>query len=313
MRDRVAFVHVAKCAGTSLTAALSAHFDAAEVAPWWLGRDIFGGFARLDEIQRPVFDGDAADLRAYRFLHGHWSVPEVGAAFDDADVLVLLREPRTRFLSHFSYWRSWSEEEHLMWEPYDASRVACRPLEAFASEPSVAHQTDNLICRTILGDDPRIPLDGFIRPRDLPAVAEDTARRLDALGFVDVLERGPDMQRSLEEWLGAPLVLEHRNRTEIERTDGIDLAAPGVQQLLNERNAADVQVWEHVARRRGMDPLAARTRADTEYGATVARVAAHAGTSASPASIEAPSNDTDTALRRPFGRLRRRWSTASWR
>ena len=153
-------------------------------------------------------------------------------------------------------------------------------LSAYCREPAIAHQADNLVTRLLLGPHPLIPNDAHIRGADIDAVAGEACRRLDQLGFVDVLERGDDVYRDLETWFGSPLDRQRLNETDLAfgpPVDLVDLADPTTLALVDDRNASDLQIWLHVADRRGLGTRRARALADSAFGAAIAKVAiAHA-------------------------------------
>ncbi len=280
MRPRLAYLHLPKAAGTSIRAAFSAYYDPSVTVPWSFDRHLFGDDPRLDEVREPVFLGDAEDLRSYRYMEGHWTLPSIVAAFDPSDIVCVLREPRARFLSHYTFWRGWPDSMHDLWEPYRAARFAQLRLSEYCSEPAVAHQADNLVTRLLLGPHPLVPNDAHIRSGDIDTLAAEACDRLDGLGHADVLERGDAVYRDLEIWFGSPLIRERLNETDLaygEPVDLDDLAATGTLALVHDRNAADLQIWHHVAQRRGMSGAEARRVSDASFAAAVAKVAiAHA-------------------------------------
>ena len=277
MRERLAYLHLPKAAGTSIRAALSSYYDAADTVPWSFDRHMFGEFPQLADIDRPVFLGDPSEFRRYRYMEGHWSLPTILAGFDAEDVACILREPRARYLSQYTFWRSWGDEQHEVWTPFDASLASRRPLSEYASDPSVACISDNLVSRLVLGPHRLIPADGPIAAADIDAVARAACEQLDLIGHVDVIERGEATYVALEEWFGSPLSRERLNETNLdlgERVDIDDLLDRRTIALVNDRSAADLQVWHHVAAKRASASTAARSMADTSYGATLAKIAA---------------------------------------
>lgn len=275
MRDRLAYLHLPKSAGTSFRDPIARCYPAELTVPWSFDRVLFGDDPGLVDVREPVFLGEPDELQGYRYMEGHWTLPVVLSAFDAADVVCILREPRARFLSHYTFWRSWPEWMHELWTPYEGARYAQRPLSEYCTDPRIAHQADNLITRLIVGRDPRIPLDAHITASDVDAVAADACARLDELGFVDVLERGDDVYTALEQWFGSPLSRERLNETKLDDgppVDVDDFADRRTVALVNDRNAADLQLWHHVAARRGLTGTPARTTADATYAASVARV-----------------------------------------
>lgn len=288
MRQRLAYLHFPKAAGTSVRAAFAAYYPPERTVPWSFDRVLFGDFARLDEVREPLFLGTADELQGYDYMEGHWSLPTILEAFAPSDVVCVVREPRARLLSHYTFWRAWPPFMHELWEPYRAAGHAQRPLSAFLADPAIAHQADNLMTRLLLGRHRLTPPDGFIT--DPAAAAAEACARIDTLGYADLLERGPDTYVGLEQWFGSPLSRERLNETDLSGGAPVDVAdftARATMDLLHARTAADRLVWAHVARLRGLADDAAADLADSVFAASVGRIAAeHATLAATPA--EAP-------------------------
>lgn len=275
MRERLAYLHLPKAAGTSIRAALSAYYPADATVPYSFDRHLFGDEPRIAEITEPVFLGDPVDFKAYRYMEGHWTLPSMESAFESADIVCLLREPRARFLSHYSFWRSWPDSMHELWEPYQAARYAGLPLSEYCTEPGAAHQTDNLITRLLLGPHELIPDRGFIRDDDIATVVAEACAGLDAIGHADVIERGDATYQAFEAWFGSQLSRERLNETDLgsgEPIDFHDALDAKTMTLVNRRNSADVEIWRHVARRRMSDDEA-RSLADSTFQRSVERLA----------------------------------------
>lgn len=283
MRERLAYLHIPKAAGTSLRAGLSSHFSDDRTVPWSFDRVLFGDFERFDELGEPVFLGEAAELRGYDFMAGHWTLPTILEAFDTNDVVCVLREPRVRLLSHYMFWRSWPDEMHDLWQPYLGASYARLPLGEFLSEPAIAHQADNLSCRLILGRHDRIPSHGHIRGADIEILAAEACERVDQIGYSDVLERGGSLLADLGVWSGTEIPEMRLNETGTglgggDPIDTADLADAGTLRLLHLRTAADRIVWEHVASQRGLSRAETHELASVEYSSSLVRIAVIAET-----------------------------------
>ncbi len=89
-----------------------------------------------------------------------------------------------------------------------------------------------------------------------------------------------DVYRDLEAWFGSPLTRQRLNETDLgfgSPVDLVDFADPETLALVADRNASDLQIWLHVADRRGLAPRDARSIADSAFGAAIAKIAiAHA-------------------------------------
>lgn len=298
MRDRLAFLHLPKSAGTSYRAAIAAHFDPADRATWTFDHWSFGMHPAIPDVRQPILldhHADDIDLGAFRYLEGHFALDTILAGFDPADVVCILREPRARFLSHYTFWRSWGDELRDQWLPYDVPREARRPLAEYCRSPVAAHQADNLVVRLLAGPHPKIPLDGPIGTDDGPALAERAVERLDSLGFVDVLERGDAVLESLEAWFGSPLSRERLNETDLLGGPPVEvdeLQDPTVLALIEDRTRLDQIVWRHAAARSGLLDL--DQAADRSLRRSIDRI-----TAATIARITPPATDLPMAERPP--------------
>jgi hypothetical protein len=296
VRERLAYLHLPKAAGTSIRSALSSYYDHDETVPWSFDRHLFGDFPAVADIPQPVFLGDPSEFRGYRYMEGHWSLPSILAAFEPEDVACILREPRARFLSQYCYWRSWGDEAHEGWSPFTTSLLARGPLSDYAARSEAAAIIDNLATRLILGPHGLIPADDHIAASDIDSVAAAACEQLDRIGHVDVIERGESTYLALESWFGSPLSRVRLNETDLSAgltIDIDDLLDRRTIALLNDRSAADLQVWHHVVEQHGLDATAARTLADTAYGAALGKVAAaHPTARPSPGSAASPADAT---------------------
>lgn len=276
MRERLAYLHIPKSAGTSIRASLEERFDADDTAPWSFDRYLFGPFTEHERISEPIMSEPAEALADYRFATGHWALPTLLVAFDPADVATVLREPRSRLLSHYSFWRTWPEWMHDLWDPYDAARHAQQPLADYLGDPAVAHQTDNLTTRLLLGRHDLVPVDGFIAAEHVEQLTAEACAAVDGLGRVDVVERGADMLANLGDYLGFEVRDERLNTTaewDGPSVDADDITERRSLELVTARSAIDLAVWDHVYALFEKSPAARRGVADAAFARTVGRLA----------------------------------------
>ena len=286
MRRRFAFLHVPKTAGSSVSDAIRAAAASAEppldVCPFGLDTALFGAFDRVGQIpaDRGVFTGDPDDLRGYDVILGHFALSSLVSGRSPEDVAALFREPRARLLSLYTYWRSWPEDFHASWDPYDGSRRATDSGWAdFLADERIAAQTDNAATRLLVGPHPSIPADGFIT--DVESVTSDARAVLATLGHVDAIERGPACWSGLATWLGAPLDVGHHNATSSASSfDPEQYADRDALRRLDARTSIDAVVWRAALERWGVTPAEAAALADET-------VAARSGTVAAPSGIGA--------------------------
>lgn len=270
MRRRFGYLHVPKTAGSSVTQALRAAIaaaDAAEhvhrwVSPYVMDRTLYGTFDRFDETRRHymVHTGRPEELAACDVVIGHYSLHSLTRGRSPTDVAIVLREPVARTISHYRYWRSWSEADHASWDPYDASRRAVRlDLADFVDDPAVAPQVDNVVARMLLTPHPLVPIDGFIADDDHEQVTTDALVALRSLGFVDTLERADRCWEALSDWLGAPLAVGRTNVTPTGPGDDAGGTEPAAVDAVRRRTRIDHAVWTAAAAMvSGRAPLGSR-------------------------------------------------------
>ena len=255
MRTRFAFVHVPKSAGSSVKNAVAARCDPATVAASELDRVLFGGFDRFDEMpnrtRNTIAVDDAEAVRGFDVVMGHFGVASLRPHFDDAEMMTVLREPRTRLLSLYTFWRGWSPERHADWDPYDASRRAVTASWGeFLTDTSIASQTDNVVARMLLSPHPSIPRDGFIEPADDDAIVEAASETLDRFGFADIVENGAALWTGLSSWLQTPVEPERTLVTRLRAdTDWSASITPASAAALSRRTSIDARLWSRIASR----------------------------------------------------------------
>lgn len=250
------FMHVPKSGGTSVHVALEQALPSGTISP--KRQDATGfccGFSEYDLLDprvratMAIRDDEIAALSDYPVISGHFSLSTLLRLTSASAVATILREPRARILSEYAWLRV--HPDRKLWAAYPLFDHALRPLDEYLTEPLVAAATDNLMCRMLLGDDPRIPELGFIAESNIDTVARDAMGKLETLGYVGVLELGDVMWEGLSGFFAAPLAPTWLNKTESHSEVG-DM--PTVQatvtletlDALNRRTAADSIVYRHV-------------------------------------------------------------------
>lgn len=254
----IAFLHIPKTAGIALRKALEA-----ALRPRWPGRTVFGahfsdrshfgGFQRFETLDCDRLDTqlslDPAPLDpAPALLAGHASYATLTTLCPSAQLLTLLREPRSRLLSLWLYWRTRTDEQLRPWGEWgQVVRYARRPLAEFLSCRSVACQTDNLTVRMLLWPHPRIPDADFIRPQEDSRLVEEAAERLRSFAFVDLVEN-PAWPAHLSRWVGQPVSPTRVNETPAApasvRSPLSDELTPQALALLDARSRLDLALWQ---------------------------------------------------------------------
>lgn len=275
MRERLAFLHLPKAAGSSYRHAFAQQYAPEVTVPWLFDRVIFGHHHGTETLVQPILLDPDTDLSGYQYMVGHFALPTITRSFDAADVVSILREPRARLLSHYTFWRSWDLAEHEEWVPYNVSLLARSSLVEFCTHGEVAHQTDNLITRMIVGDHPLIPTDGMIAAADRDELTRIGVEQIDRLGFVDVLERGDATFAALEQWFGSPLEAVRLNETDLDKGPPLqvdEVTDQRVHDLLEDRTMIDQALWRHVAIRAGLSADEAQSLGDRTAAASLASV-----------------------------------------
>lgn len=200
---------------------------------------------------------DAPDHVGPRAVGHHWSLPTLTRSFEPSDIATLLREPRMRVLSYIEFARSMGQEAYRFWYPYDLpAQLARAPLAEALSDPMFARVSDNLITRQLLWGDTRVRPGRFVDAAHIESLAADAIAVIDTLGAVGVVEAMDVSIDRLTTWLGAPVDVPHINETASRQVPGLlrsTAEAGSVRRLLDERSRVDLRVWEHVARKCGID------------------------------------------------------------
>jgi len=253
---RVAFLHVPKCAGTSFSAALIQAVKP-RCAVGGFDRCLFGGFedfgSLAPELRRDVYVG-AQEISPFGdMLAGHFGLSTIRAWAPDAAVVMVLREPSARLLSHWTFWRSELTEAKLTMPGWDAYAVhTSKPLGGFLESREVACQTDNVAVRMLLWPHELIPAEDFIAPAHDEVLLAAAGRRLAALAFVNVIEN-PELGADVAGWLKRGFELRRLKVTPAVpaawRTDLDAELTPAARAALADRTRLDRVLWARVCRR----------------------------------------------------------------
>ena len=199
---------------------------------------------------------DPARLADFDAASGHYALSTMLAGFDAADVVMLLREPRARLLSHYEYWRGLPANLRSTESTWSVTAFARElDFDDWLRDRRSAYQSDNVVLRTLLDGHEAVPDDDFIDPGDIGALTAIALRRTASIGWVDVVERGDAMWDGLEDRIGRPLERPRVNTTARRTELATDVSAiftdAGVD-ALHQRTLADRSIWAAAARRRGL-------------------------------------------------------------
>lgn len=245
----LAFMHVPKSAGTSLIHTLGASLQPSQRFGGF-DRSLFGDFddfAGIDASIQDTIHLQSDRLPAADLIAAHMAYSSLRAGYPQAQLMTILREPVSRLVSQWLYWRGQSDAALAPWGKWgERVRRARLPLGEFLHAPDVACQTDNVALRMLLCPHKLIPPGGFIDPRHDRRLLGEARDRLATFALVDCIEN-PKLPEVLQGWLGRPFTIEQHNVTERlpERLRG-DLGAqltPDVVDLVLARVRLDLRLW----------------------------------------------------------------------
>jgi hypothetical protein len=253
----LAFMHIPKTSGVALMSALEGALNPGTVTN---GFDLclFGSFRDFETMdpaeQRKIHASPASFPPGSTLIAGHFSFSTLRQAFPRAQMTTILREPSSRLLSHWLFWRQLGDPALSplgRWADY--VRNSREPLARFLAEPAIACQTDNLALRMLLWPHPLIHGSRFIEPiHDEPLFMEAEAR-LRMFDFVDFLEN-ENLSQKLEDWLGRALCYERVNETiaiPAEYRSPLNLEFTShAHELLTARSRLDLRLWTSVVKQR---------------------------------------------------------------
>lgn len=251
------FMHVPKTSGVAFTQNLIEAIAPRRVL-YAHDRVLSGAFDAFDKIDpdkiRDIYF-DPMDLPSDAdFVCGHLSFSTPQQKYRTAQFITLLREPVSRILSNWLYWRSHSDDELQAWGAWGKEMAKARePLVDFLSNQDCAANTDNVHVRMLLWPHRLIPSGDFIDERNDEALTSEAINRLKQFDYVDVLEN-PRLEANLQVWLGRRF--KHASRNEARTVPG-PLRTPlhseltkDVFDLLEIRSRLDLKLWTMLARER---------------------------------------------------------------
>jgi hypothetical protein len=252
------FMHVPKCSGTTLIQALLTARIAHSVFSGF-DRTLFGDFAAFESVGEQVRNSIYLDEnhlpKAIDFVAAHMSFSTLSRSFPAGQLLTLFREPTSRLLSLWLYWRSHTDDQLLHWGDGwgDRVRYSRRPLVDFLRIREVACQTDNQLVRMLLCPHYLIPTDDFIDDGYDIALVQAATERLARFSFLDLIEN-QTLTSNLANWLGRPVTLgrlnEIRNIPPSFKTPMAYELTDEAWALLDARSRIDLQLWLALAAER---------------------------------------------------------------
>jgi hypothetical protein len=278
----LAFMHIPKTSGTALTVSLC---DVLPSTAYIAGIDLsmFGSFRSFEtvapELQRKIYTGALPPSNGADFVAGHFAYSTLAKYRPNARFMTVLREPRSRVLSQWMYWRSHTDEALQAWGAGAWSavlRLAREPLARFLSYPEAACHTDNIAVRMLLWPHPLVPDDGFIDEAADQRLVDEAAARLESFHLADIYEN-PQLEENLRTLLARPFVYRRANETNMPppelRVPLQDELASNAMLLIEHRSRLDRRLWLQLAGKRlaGSEPA---KLADDTFHRSVARYTA---------------------------------------
>jgi hypothetical protein len=252
----VVFMHIPKTSGVSITSGLRATLAPAVVVSGY-DHSLFGCYKNFDSIAEAlrytIYDTPAFLPQHADFVSGHFAFSTLWGAYPLARRLTLLREPCSRLLSHWLFWRQHTDMDLAVWGAWaDRVRKSRQPLVEFLSDPLLACQTDNLTLRMLLWPHPLLPTDRFIDPVNDQRLVRAALARLLRFDFVDIVE-DPRFVHRLQAWLGRPFHYSVHNETmpimkEFCSPLHRELTSEALE-LLEFRSRLDLHLWTLISAR----------------------------------------------------------------
>jgi hypothetical protein len=250
------FMHVPKSAGSSMIHGLVSALQPKFAMLSGFDVSLFGtssNFVGCDQSVRKLIyvEGNEFPWGA-DFVAAHMSRSTLIRVFPDGQLVTIFREPVSRLLSLWVYWRALTDEQLKPWGAQwgECLRSSRRQLVEFLSEKTVACQTDNQIIRMLLWPHSLIPAGDFIEARHDMVLMQEAVSRLRECSYCDVLEN-PDLESRCAKWICHPFALERKNETgrvsQPLRAQMTDELTSNAWSMLGARSRLDLFVWQAVA------------------------------------------------------------------
>jgi hypothetical protein len=271
-------MHIPKTSGSSIRSGLTTALAPALTIDGF-DLSLFGPYRDLksldDSMRRTIHVSPASLLPHADLVCGHFAFSTLRDAYPHARYLTLLREPRSRLLSHWLFWRQHTDRDLAGWGSWaDQLRISRGPLANFLSDRSLACQTDNLAVRMLLWPHRLIPEDGFIDRTHDKRLLRAALSRLAQFDFADVVEDEGFVDR-LGSWLGRRFYYGRENETRLIpptfHSPLHDELTPAAVELLGERSRLDQCLWGSIAARQMLQGTVANLR-EQAFLANLARL-----------------------------------------
>jgi len=266
----IVFMHIPKTSGMALGRGLS---EARAPTKTLTGFDgvLFGGFRDFDTIapaiRRNIYLDPTALPPDAGVVAAHMAISTTTRAYRQAQFVTVLREPYSRILSHWLYWRTQSDDTLAAWGGWaQILRHARLPLSEFLGCRDVACQFDNLSVRMLLWPHRLIRDDDFLSPADDDMLLREAIGQLQRFAYSDVVEN-PALLSDLQKWLGRPFTYHRLNEAmrlpaRFQTSFHEELSSKALD-LLEARGRLDLKLWLALARERVLYQQAEKLRERT--------------------------------------------------
>ena len=256
-RRPLVFLHIPKSAGTSLTHALLDSVHPRKPVVSVFDDVLFGTFSDFSGFsaaeRERIYLPDRPLPPDADFVAGHLSFLRLAESYPRGQYITVLREPISRVISHWRYWRSHTDEQMLAIGAWaDRVRIARGSLEYFLGHPDIIQTTDNLYVRMLLHPHPNIPKDAPIEARHHHRLVKEAMRKLNSFSLVGILEQAL-FERQLSEFLDKEFLCPRNNVTTQSSPSGVqfdEYIGKNAFNLLERRTCMDRMLWREFCSRK---------------------------------------------------------------
>lgn len=226
-------MHIPKCAGSSLSTILQSCFKIEDVCPKRLDKFLFGSFNPRQIINKEtrdliILDDEIESVKKYKLLIGHFVLDTI-LDYEPEIIITILREPRSRILSHYFFWRSVPIEVAMSWLPYSVSMYAkTQSFEKFIENSEVADQIDNLLCRQI-ADQKLIPQGRYIREDEDECIIQSCFKKINLFSYIGFTEYFGDIVQYVSDLFSSHLDSYHINKTKCQQLATKNKISPNLE------------------------------------------------------------------------------------
>lgn len=233
------FLHIEKCGGTAVDEAIRRAYRTLDVTSYenLIKLDSGAAYRASQALGRPTWEYREELARYYfesestRFITGHFQVSEplLTDYRDRFAFLTILREPVSKFLSHY-FFNRYKDDDH--------GRIEVGLADYLDTDRARDICTDYVQLLTGTGDAPAEDAHSAER-------LEQARRTLDKFALVGVLEDLPMFIHAFEDKFGAELDVMSRNRNPASKNQRRQELTPELEERIREMNAPNIAIYEH--------------------------------------------------------------------